>query len=161
MIDTNEPNDPHNLARFLEAQERVFDEALAEISAGQKQSHWMWFIFPQIDGLGFSAMAKRYAIKSLAEAQAYLSHPILGPRLMQCAQAALKVQGRTAFEIFGSPDDSKLKSSATLFARVSPAGSVFEQVLKKCFKGERDEQTLRLLGVVSDEDQGARRRPDR
>jgi uncharacterized protein (DUF1810 family) len=114
----------------------------------------MWYIFPQFDGLGFSATSKRYAIKSRAEAEAYLRHPVLGPRLFECAEASLGAQGRSAFEIFGSPDDMKLRSCATLFASVSPAGSVFERVLDKFFQGEPDGKTLSLLnatpGVTSD-----------
>ena len=106
-------------------------------------------IFPQYDGLGFSSTSKRYSIKSVAEAQAYLSHPVLGPRLMECAQAVLRVEGRSAFEIFGSPDDMKLRSSATLFASVSPAGSVcLERLLQKYFPGGRDGKTLHLLGLA-------------
>jgi uncharacterized protein (DUF1810 family) len=138
--------DPHDLARFVEAQAGVYDRALAEIRRGRKSSHWMWFIFPQIAGLGSSSTARRYAIQSRAEAEAYLAHPVLGPRLVECAEAALAVEGRTAFEVFGSPDDLKLRSSATLFAQVSPPGSVFERLLAKYFDGEPDEKTLRLLG---------------
>src|SRR5262245_23669052 len=114
----DETSDPHDLLRFLEAQEHTCGQALAEIQAGRKRSHWMWFIFPQLDGLGFSATARRYAIKGLAEARAYLDHPVLGPRLSGCAEAALLVQGRSAHEIFGDPDDLKLRSCATLFAQV-------------------------------------------
>jgi uncharacterized protein (DUF1810 family) len=139
--------DPHNLSRFVEAQEQDYDQALSEIRRGRKQSHWMWYIFPQFDGLGFSATSRRYSIKSRAEAKAYLSHPVLGPRLIECAEAALGAQGRSAFEIFGSPDDMKLRSCATLFACVSPAGSVFEKLLGKYFQGERDGKTLTLLGI--------------
>lgn len=137
--------DPHDLARFEEAQERDYDPAMSEIRSGRKRSHWMWYIFPQFAGLGVSSTSRQYAIKSLAEAEAYLRHPRLGPRLIASCEAALDVEGRSAFEIFGSPDDMKLRSSATLFASVSPAGSVFEQVLDKYFGGERDGQTLRLL----------------
>jgi uncharacterized protein (DUF1810 family) len=140
-------DDPHDLSRFLNAQEGCYEIALSEIRRGQKRSHWMWYIFPQYVGLGISATSHRYAIKSVAEANAYLNHPVLGPRLLECAEAALGVQGRSAYEIFGSPDDIKLKSSATLFAHVSPAGSVFERVLDKYFRGERDDKTLRLLGL--------------
>jgi uncharacterized protein (DUF1810 family) len=136
--------DPHNLNRFLEAQEGVYERALSEIRAGQKRSHWMWFIFPQYDGLGLSEISKRYAIKSLAEAEAYLQHPVLGPRLIECIEAALAVEGRSANEIFGAPDDMKLRSCATLFAQVSPPGSVFERVLDKYFEGEPDERTRSL-----------------
>jgi len=138
--------DPHDLARFLRAQESVYDQAMTEIRGGRKQSHWMWFIFPQFDGLGSSATSKQYAIKSIAEAEAYLGHPVLGPRLLESAQAALGVDGRSALEVFGSPDDMKLQSSATLFAGVSPTGSVFERLLDRYFGGERDEKTLRLVG---------------
>lgn len=138
-------SDPHNLARFVEAQEDDYAQALSEIRSGQKRSHWMWYVFPQYDGLGFSATSKRYAIKSTDEAKAYLSHPILGPRLLECTEAVVGVVGRTAYELFGSPDDMKLKSCATLFASVSSAGSVFERVLLKYFKGEHDEKTLHLL----------------
>ena len=111
----------------------------------------MWFIFPQIDGLGSRPMAKRYAIKSRAEAEAYLAHTILGSRLLECAEAAASVPGTaSALDVFGSPDDMKLRSSATLFACVSPAGSVFERVLARYFRGERDPATIRLLGAGSD-----------
>ncbi|HEY7289581.1 MAG TPA: DUF1810 domain-containing protein [Vicinamibacterales bacterium] len=141
------PNDPYNLQRFVDAQAGDFDDALSEIRSGRKVTHWMWYVFPQIDGLGFSAMAQRYAIKSLDEARAYLAHPVLGPRLRQCAEAALAVQGRSAREIFGTPDDLKLRSSATLFARVSPPDSLFEQLLTKYFDSEPDPNTLDLLAA--------------
>ena len=140
------PADPFNLNRFVLAQNGVFEEALAEIEDGQKSSHWMWFIFPQIDGLGFSATSKRYAIKSVDEAKAYLRHPILGPRLLRCAEAAVRVEGLSAQEIFGSPDDIKLRSCATLFASMSPPNSIFHQLIAKYFAGHRDERTLRILG---------------
>ena len=148
MADANQPGgagDPYNLGRFVQAQEQNYDQALAEIKRGRKQSHWMWYIFPQFDGLGFSATSRRYSIKSRAEAEAYLSHPLLGPRLIECAEAILAVEGRSAFEIFGSPDDMKLRSCATLFASVSPPGSVYEKLLDKFFRGERDSKTLSLL----------------
>lgn len=138
--------DPHDLHRFVQAQAGVYEQALAEIRRGRKQSHWIWFVFPQYAGLGFSSTSQFYAIKTLAEAAAYLSHPLLGPRLRDCAAVALGVQGRSAHEVFGSPDDMKLRSSATLFAHVSPAGSVFHQLLDKYFQGEPDGATLRLLG---------------
>lgn len=149
MADTDGPgvDDLYDLTRFLQAQEKDYDQALAEVRAGQKRSHWMWYIFPQYDGLGFSPTSKRYAIKSVAEAEAYLRHPLLGPRLRACAAAALGVEGRSAPEIFGSPDDMKLQSCATLFAAVSPPESVFERLLSKYFRGEPDEQTLRFIGV--------------
>lgn len=141
-------NDPHDLERFVLAQEDEFPQALAEIRAGRKQSHWMWYVFPQLDGLGSSSMSRRYAIKSAAEARAYLRHPVLGPRLTECCEAAVAVDGRSAAEVFGSPDDMKLRSCATLFAAVSPPGSVFEQVLDRFFHGARDERTVRLLGLA-------------
>ena len=139
------PTDPYDLARFVQAQERDYTQALSEIRDGQKRSHWMWYVFPQFDGLGFSATSRLYAIKSLAEADAYLRHPVLGPRLLACAQAALDVEGRSALEVFGSPDDMKLQSCATLFARVSPSGSVFDALLTHYFGGEADQKTLRLM----------------
>ena len=138
--------DPYDLDRFVRAQQRDYDQAMSEIRDGQKRSHWMWYIFPQFDGLGFSPTSKHYAIKSLAEAEAYLCHPVLGPRLAASCQAASSVRGRSAREIFGSPDDLKLRSSATLFASISPQGSVFRQVLDRFFGGAPDEKTLRLLG---------------
>jgi uncharacterized protein (DUF1810 family) len=149
MTDANDPavaGDPHNLSRFLEAQEGVYAQALHEIRSGRKRSHWMWFIFPQFEGLGSSATSRRYAIRSVAEGEAYLRHPVLGHRLAQCAEAALGVQGRSALEVFGSPDDLKLRSCATLFASVSPPGSLFDRLLDKYFQGERHDRTLRLLG---------------
>jgi uncharacterized protein (DUF1810 family) len=139
-------NDPYDLRRFLDAQEGDYERALAEIRSGQKRSHWMWYIFPQLDGLGFSPTAKRYAIKGLEEARAYLDHPVLGPRLLACAEAALGVEGKSATQVFGSPDDLKLRSSATLFAAVSPPGSVFERLLDKYYQGRPDDRTLQLLG---------------
>ena len=150
MADANKParlDDPHNLSRFVQAQADDYDQALAEIRSGRKRSHWMWYIFPQVEGLGFSSTSRRYAIKSVAEAEAYLSHPVLGPRLIECVEALLGVEGRSAFEIFGSPDDMKLRSCATLFACVSPAGSVFDRLLDKYFPSGRDGKTLALLGI--------------
>jgi uncharacterized protein (DUF1810 family) len=138
---------PEDLTRFVLAQEADYETALSEIRSGRKRSHWMWYIFPQYEGLGSSAMSRRYAIKSRAEAEAYLMHPILGPRLLECFEAVVGVEGRSVFEIFGHPDDMKLRSCATLFACVSPAGSVFDRLLEKYFRGERDAGTLRLLGV--------------
>lgn len=140
-------NDPHNLIRFVRAQEDVYRQALSEIKAGEKRSHWMWYIFPQIDGLAFSSTARHYAIGSIAEARAYLDHPVLGPRLLECAQAAVRVEGRSASEIFGSPDDLKLRSCATLFACALPPDSVFDRLLAKYYRGKRDEKTLQLLGI--------------
>ena len=138
-------NDPHDLNRFVLAQENDYAPALAEIRSGRKRTHWMWYIFPQLDGLGFSSSARRYAIRGLDEARAYLEHPVLGPRLVECAEAVLAVQGRSVREIFGTPDDLKLRSCVTLFAELSPAGSVFRRVLEVYFGGEADGMTLRLL----------------
>lgn len=137
--------DPFDLQRFVDAQHGVYESALGEITQGQKRTHWMWFIFPQIDGLGSSPAARHYAIKSREEADAYLRHPVLGPRLAACAEAALAVDGRSAREMFGSPDDLKLRSSATLFAAIAPGGSVFERVIEKYFNGQPDPKTLELL----------------
>jgi sodium/bile acid cotransporter 7 len=145
MRETQAGNDPHDLSRFLQAQEADYPTALAEIRAGRKRSHWIWYIFPQLDGLGSSSMARRYAIQSLDEARAYLAHPVLGPRLIECVEAALAVEGKSAREIFGSPDDLKLRSCATLFSMVAPAGSVFQQLLDKYFHGRPDEATQRLV----------------
>jgi uncharacterized protein (DUF1810 family) len=139
--------DPHDLGRFVRAQADSYEAALAEVRAGRKRSHWMWFVFPQLDGLGSSLTARFYAIKSAAEAAAYLAHPVLGPRLAECAQAALGVEGKSAAEVFGSPDDLKLRSCATLFAHVSPAGSVFHRLLDRYFPGGPDAVTLRLLAA--------------
>ena len=138
--------DPYDLSRFVQAQQGDFERALAEIRGGRKRTHWMWYIFPQLDGLALSPTSKHYAIKSLHEARAYLDHPILGPRLRECAEAVLRVEGRSAREIFGSPDDLKLRSCATLFAYVSPPGSVFDCLLTKYYQGRRDDKTLDLLG---------------
>lgn len=138
-------DDRYDLNRFVHAQQGDYQRALEEIRSGRKQSHWMWYVFPQIEGLGSSPMARRYAIKSKREAEEYLRHPILGPRLRECAEAVLAVEGRSAHEIFGSPDDLKLRSCATLFAAVSPPGSVFDQVLSRYFDGRRDERTTQLL----------------
>ncbi len=138
-------SDTIDLSRFTNAQERIYDSALAELRAGQKRSHWMWYIFPQIDGLGHSSTSKHYAIKSLEEARQYLNHPVLGKRLLECAEAVFIIEGRSISEIFGYPDDLKLKSSMTLFAHVSGPGSVFARILDKYFNGERDGLTLQLL----------------
>ena len=147
MPESNDPgaDDPHDLDRFVQAQEDDYARALAEIAGGRKRSHWMWYIFPQLAGLGLSEMARRYAIASAAEAGAYLRHPVLGPRLVACAEAALGVRGRSAHDIFGSPDDVKLRSSATLFAHVSPPGSAFHRLLEQYFAGAPDPATVRLL----------------
>jgi len=133
-----------SLERFVAAQESVYPRALAELKAGKKQSHWMWFIFPQIAGLGHSAMAQMYAIQSLDEAKAYLAHPVLGPRLRECCEAVLAVEGKTAHAIFGSPDDLKFRSSLTLFDLASP-GDIFRAALDKYFGGHPDPLTLQKL----------------
>jgi len=137
----------NHLERFVEAQEGIYATALAELKKGLKQTHWMWFIFPQIDGLGFSEMSHTYAIKSLDEARKYLAHPILGARLRECCAALLQVQGRRAIQIFGSPDDLKLRSSMTLFALAGKTGP-FEDVLEKYFNGQRDPRTLDILAKM-------------
>jgi len=141
----NHGNDPCDLQRFVEAQRADYERALAEIKSGRKRSHWMWYIFPQLDGLGHSSMARRYSIKSRGEARAYLAHPVLGQRLEQCVEVLLQLEGHTAHDIFGSPDDLKLRSCATLFAEVSPSDSPFHRVLTRYFQGDPDHQTLRLL----------------
>jgi len=137
--------DPYDLNRFVEAQEADYAAALGEIQSGRKRSHWMWYIFPQFAGLGFSPTSRFYAIRSRAEAAAYLAHPVLGARLAECTEAVLAVEGRTAREIFGSPDDLKLRSCATLFAAVSPPGSPFHRLLARYFDGEPDPRTIALL----------------
>jgi len=145
--DSRGSDDPYDLSRFVRAQEDDYVQALSEIVSGQKGSHWMWYIFPQIDGLAFSSTSKHYSIKSVEEAKAYLDHSILGPRLLACMEAVIRVEGRSAREIFGSPDDLKLRSCATLFACVSPPGSVFDRLLGKYYGSGRDDKTLRLLGI--------------
>ena len=140
--------DPHDLDRFVKAQERRYEQALSEVKNGRKVTHWMWYIFPQFDGLGSSPNSKHYSIKSIAEAHAYLGHPVLGPRLRECAEATLSVEGRSARDIFGSIDAKKLRSCATLFASVSPAASVFHRLLDKYFQGEPDYKTLGLLTIA-------------
>jgi len=133
-----------DLSRFVSAQAAVYPEALAELKEGRKRTHWMWFVFPQIAGLGVSPTARRYAIRSLDEARAYLAHPVLGPRLEECARAVLGVDGKTAEDIFGHPDDLKLRSSMTLFARAANDPGVFQAVLDRYYDGP-DPKTLDLL----------------
>ena len=145
MSRAQDADDPYDLARFVAAQEEVYATALAELSAGRKRTHWMWFVLPQLEGLGSSFMAQRYAIGGVAEARAYLAHPVLGPRLVDCAESAIAVRGSSANDIFGSPDDLKLRSSATLFAHVSPPGSPFHGLLERFFGGHPDPATLKLL----------------
>lgn len=136
--------DPYDLERFVEAQTADFARALSELRAGEKRSHWMWYVFPQLEGLGHSPMSRRYSIKSAAEARAYLDHPVLGPRLRECFGIVQQLTERSAYDIFGSPDDMKLRSCATLFAHVS-GEKIFTDVIEKYFAGEQDEQTLALL----------------
>jgi uncharacterized protein (DUF1810 family) len=140
-------SDTYDLGRFVAAQEGVYGRALAELQGGDKRSHWMWFIFPQIAGLGASPMAQRYAIGSLAEAQAYAAHPVLGARLRACTAAVNAVAGRSAHAIFGSPDDLKFRSSMTLFARAVPGEPVFADALARYFDGVPDPRTLAKLGT--------------
>jgi uncharacterized protein (DUF1810 family) len=138
-------DDPHDLSRFVDAQQGVYESVIAEIRAGRKRSHWMWYIFPQVVGLGSSATAQHYGIRDAEEARAYLAHPVLGQRLIECAEAICSVTGRSASEILGTPDDLKLRSCATLFAQVSPPGSVFDRVLRRYYDGQPDQATLALL----------------
>lgn len=140
-------SDPDDLGRFVAAQAGSYQRAVLELRAGKKRSHWMWYIFPQVVGLGSSSMAQRYAIHSRAEAEAYLAHPILRQRLIECAEAFLEVNGRSAREIMGYPDDLKLQSSMTLFAIASGPDSVFERVLQKYYDGARDSKTLERLSL--------------
>ena len=134
-----------DLQRFVDAQDRVYDQIRAELAAGAKTSHWMWFVFPQLQGLGRSAMAVKYEIVSRQEAQAYWQHTILGPRLKECVELVLAVKGKTAFQIFGTPDDLKFRSSMTLFAHAVPDEPVFRRALVKHFEGRDDPRTMELL----------------
>jgi uncharacterized protein (DUF1810 family) len=138
-------SDPFDLQRFVDAQERVYDGVLGELRAGRKRSHWIWFIFPQVAELGSSPTAARYAISSLDEARAYLRHALLGPRLHECAQLVNAVQGRSIGEIFGSPDDLKVRSSMTLFARATDNNQDFVQLLERYYDGGEDPLTLEKL----------------
>ncbi len=140
-------SDPFDLARFVDAQEAVYRNVVAEFSSGRKRSHWMWFIFPQIEGLGFSAMAQRYAIGSRKEAVAYLAHPMLGPRLLECTRLVLAVKGKSIHDIFGSPDDMKFRSSMTLFGAVSD-DPIFDEAIAKYFSGGKDPATLDIPAAL-------------
>jgi uncharacterized protein (DUF1810 family) len=142
-------SDPFNLQRFVDAQGPVFERVRGELRNGRKTSHWMWFVFPQIRGLGHSPMAQRYAIASLEEAKAYLEHPVLGERMRECTRLVNAVEGRSGHEIFGSPDDLKFRSSMTLFARAETDNAVFLQALKKYFRGEPDTATVEILDTKS------------
>ena len=137
--------DPFDLERFVEAQAPVYEQVRREMEAGRKQSHWMWFIFPQIAGLGQSPMSIRFAIASLDEAKAYLAHPVLGPRLRECARLALNVEGKSAREIFGSIDEMKFVSSMTLFARAAPDENLFQRCIDRYFAGAPDPATSTRL----------------
>ncbi|WP_020185148.1 DUF1810 domain-containing protein [Methylopila sp. 73B] len=141
--------DPFNLDRFLSAQEPIYATALDELRAGKKRSHWMWFVFPQLSGLGTSPTAAFYGVVSIEEAQAYLAHPTLGPRLVESFEATLEHADRGLRDIFGSPDDMKFRSSATLFAQASLDGGVFERALDAFCAGERDRKTLELLAKTA------------
>jgi len=138
-------SDPFNLERFVHAQNEVYAQVVLELSAGEKRSHWMWFVFPQLRGLGHSVQADYYGVGSLAEAEAYWKHPVLGPRLEQCTRLVNLVEGRLIDEIFGLPDDLKFRSSMTLFARAAPETPIFSQALEKYFGGEPDPMTMELL----------------
>jgi len=141
-------NDPYDLERFVEAQRSVYEQACAELRQGVKTGHWMWFVFPQIAGLGMSAMSQRYAIRSLDEARRYLAHPVLGPRLREICGIVNGIEGRTAYQIFGSPDDMKLRSSATLFAHATEENAEFVEIIRKYFGGEWDQRTVELIQIA-------------
>jgi uncharacterized protein (DUF1810 family) len=139
--------DPFDLNRFIQAQNPLYPTVIGELSRGRKQSHWMWFIFPQVAGLGLSAMSQRYAIGSRAEACAYLAHPVLGARLVECTGLVLAVQGRSINAILGAPDDAKFRSSMTLFDAAS-GEPIFDQAIARYFAGERDQATLEILAKL-------------
>ena len=140
--------DPFDLRRFADAQERVYETVLAELRAGAKRSHWIWFVFPQLRGLGHSATATRYGISSPGEARAYLAHDVLGPRLRECARLVARIDGRSADDIFGWPDNLKVRSSMTLFARTTDENADFRAVLDKFYNGEDDPATVELLNAA-------------
>lgn len=142
-------NDPFDLTRFISAQEMVYARVLFELRNGRKKTHWMWFIFPQIDGLGNSSITKRYAIKSIEEAQAYLNHRVLGNRLKECVKTVFAVEGSSISEIFAYPDDMKLKSSLTLFENLPDSDPIFHSLLNKYFDGERGSKTLNILEKIA------------
>lgn len=141
----------YNLRRFVAAQEEVYATVLSELRSGQKETHWMWFIFPQIDGLAMSQKSRHFAIKSSEEARRYLDHPLLGPRLIECSEAVLAIKDGSAENIFEYPDDLKLRSSMTLFSSIAGRNSVFQSVLDKYFQGKSDESTLRILNGLANE----------
>jgi len=140
-------NDPHNLQRFVDAQDKVLDVVLEELRAGHKETHWIWFIFPQLKGLGHSFQSNHFGIASLSEAQAYLQHPLLGPRLRECTQRVNLVEGRTIEQIFGYPDDLKFRSSMTLFAHATSDKQPFVNAVNRYFSGEYDAVTLERIAV--------------
>jgi len=140
-------SDPYNLQRFVEAQEPAYEAARAELAAGAKRGHWIWFIFPQLKGLGMSAMSQEFGLSSLDEAKAYISHPILGARLRECTRLVLNVEGRSVDQIFGYPDNLKFRSSMTLFAKSTRDDRIFRDALEKYFGGEGDPLTLERLGT--------------
>src|SRR3954449_188199 len=145
MADSRRMNDPHDLQRFVRAQDTNFESARDELRRGRKTNHWMWYVFPQIEGLGHSAMSQTFAINSKAEALAYLAHPVLGARLTECTNIVNALEGRSASQIFGSPDDMKFRSSMTLFHGVSPETDMFKEALVKYFGGKADPRTLERM----------------
>ena len=142
-------HDPYNLFRFVEAQDSVYEQVLAELRQGRKTSHWMWFVFPQIQGLGHSYMAQQFAISSLEEAKSYLQHPILGPRLRECTKLVNDTSGRTIHQIFGYPDDLKFHSCMTLFAQATEEEDVFQKALRKYFSNEPDTLTVERMRAIN------------
>ena len=138
-------DDPYNLRRFVYAQQAVYETVCRELRQGRKESHWMWFIFPQIKGLGHSEMARKFAISSRDEAKAYLAHPVLGPRLRECSRIVADLEGKSVEDIFGYPDDMKFRSSMTLFAQTAKDNEIFKRCLEKYLGGEADPATLVLL----------------
>ena len=140
-------DDLFSLQRFVDAQENIYSAVCSELQSGMKRSHWMWFIFPQIAGLGSSPTAQHFAISSLDEAKAYLQHPVLGPRLIECTDLVNQISGRSIHDIFGYPDDMKFRSSMTLFAKAASDNTTFRQALQKYFAGRDDDRTLELLGL--------------
>jgi uncharacterized protein (DUF1810 family) len=138
-------DDPYDLQRFVDAQEGVIDQVMRELRSGRKRTHWMWFVFPQVEGLGSSELAQRYAISSRAEAEAYLAHPMLGSRLRECTALVTDLEGHSATEVFGAPDDLKFRSSMTLFEAVAASPEPFTTALERYYDGDRDERTLAFL----------------
>ncbi|BCI53397.1 hypothetical protein NIIDNTM18_26750 [Mycolicibacterium litorale] len=143
---TSTANDPHDLQRFVDAQDPLYDTVIGELREGRKRSHWMWFVFPQLRGLGRSPTAQHFGIASREEAVAYLAHDLLGPRLRECTRLVLAIEGRSIREVFGSPDDLKLRSSMTLFARCTDDNAEFLDVLARFYGGEQDQATVERLG---------------